>query len=163
MNRRARLLLCGLLLLVSCDDMTSQPKWLDYSPAAGPVAPPPATVAFQDQPAQAPPLDAALMQRGQHEFRIYCTPCHAESGDGNGMIVQRGFPHPPSLLSAQLRQASTQLFYDTITNGHGAMYSYAARVAPRDRWAIAAYVRALQLADNAPVAAVPAAERGALR
>ena len=83
------------------------------------------------KPRHAPPLTLALLQRGQQRFRIYCTPCHSELGDGNGMVVQRGFPHPPSYHIDRLRQAPTQHFYDVITDGHGVMYSFAARVAPR--------------------------------
>jgi mono/diheme cytochrome c family protein len=78
------------------------------------------------------------------------------------MIVQRGFPHPPDLASDKLERAPARLFYDTITHGHGVMYSYAARVPPADRWAIAAYIRALQLSRHAPVASLPAQDRAQL-
>ena len=91
-----------------------------------------------------PPVSEAFLQHGQERYDIYCTPCHGLTGEGNGMIVQRGFPAPPSYHAARLRSASAQYLFDVITNGHGVMYSYANRVAPRDRWAIIAYIRALQ-------------------
>jgi mono/diheme cytochrome c family protein len=77
-------------------------------------------------------------------FGIYCSPCHGYDGYGDGIIVARGFPHPPSFHGARLRAAPAKLFFDTITNGYGVMYSYADRVEPADRWAIVAYIRALQ-------------------
>ena len=92
-----------------------------------------------------------------------CTPCHSELGDGRGMIVQRGFPPPPSYHIERLRQAPVQHFYDVITNGYGAMYSFAERVQPADRWAIAAYIRALQRSQNASVADVPPDQKGVLQ
>ena len=91
----------------------------------------------------------AAASAGQERFRIYCTPCHSELGDGHGMVVQRGFPAPPSYHIARLREAPVQHFYDVITNGYGAMYSFAYRVQPADRWAIAAYIRALQRSQDA--------------
>ena len=113
-----------------------------------------------DAPAPQPKvIDAALLARGHARYEIFCTPCHAESGDGEGMIVQRGFPHPPSFTSARLLHARAQVVYDAITNGHGAMYSYAARVPPADRWAIAAYIRALQLSQSATLADLPEQDR----
>ena len=115
-------------------------------------------------PPAAPPaiIDAALLARGQQRFEIYCTPCHGGAGNGEGMIVQRGFPHPPSFIQGRLRVAAAGVFYDAITNGYGAMYSYADRVAPADRWAIIAYIRALQLSQNADAAALPASDRARL-
>ena len=118
------------------------------------------TVEFRDKPVQAPPVTLALLERGQERFRIYCTPCHSELGDGHGMIVQRGFPPPPSYHIDRLRQAPVQHFYDVITNGYGAMYSFAERVQPADRWAIAAYIRALQRSQNAKLADVPPDQQG---
>ena len=112
--------------------------------------------------AQPKVITAALLARGQARYEIFCTPCHAESGDGEGMIVQRGFPHPPSFTSTKLLRARAQVIYDAITNGHGAMYSYAARVPPADRWAIAAYIRALQQSQNAVVAELPEQDRAHL-
>jgi mono/diheme cytochrome c family protein len=89
------------------------------------------------------------LERGQLHFRIYCSVCHGQLGDGNGMIPQRGLTHPPSFYLPRLRQAPPGHFYDVITNGYGAMYSYNDRVSPADRWRIAGYIRALQLSDPA--------------
>jgi len=159
----AGLLLASLAVLGACDDMSKQPKQKAYSPSAGPAKIPSDTVEYRDKPAPPPPVDLALLQRGQERFRIYCTPCHSELGDGRGMIVQRGFPAPPSYHIERLRQAPVQHFYDVITDGHGAMYSFAERVQPADRWAIAAYIKALQRSQNATVADVPPDRRGALQ
>jgi mono/diheme cytochrome c family protein len=160
---RALLMLAGLLLLVACDDMSDQPKQKAYSPAASPAKVPSGTVEYLEKTVTAPPVTLALLDRGQGRFRIYCTPCHSERGDGHGMVVQRGFPAPPSYHTDRLRQAPVQHFYDVMTNGYGAMYSFANRVQPADRWAIAAYIRALQRSQNATVAQVPDADRGALQ
>jgi mono/diheme cytochrome c family protein len=113
--------------------------------------------------AQPPRIETAMLQRGQEAFNINCTPCHGRSGDGYGRIVERGFPHPPPLYSAALRQAKAQHFYDVITHGHGVMYSYADRVSPADRWAIIAYIRALQRSQRAQVAGLPARDKQALQ
>lgn len=161
--RCAMLLLAVLVVLGGCDDMSTQPRQKAYSPAVGPAKVPSDTVEYQAKPVQAPPVTLALLQRGQERFRIYCTPCHSELGDGRGMIVQRGFPPPPSYHIDRLRQIPIQHFYDVITDGHGAMYSFANRVQPADRWAIAAYIRALQRSRNARLADVPADRRGALQ
>ena len=96
------------------------------------------------------PLTRALLQRGQERFEIYCAPCHDRSGNGDGMIVRRGFPAPPSYHTDRLRNAPDSHFYQVISNGYGVMYPYADRVDPRDRWAIVAYIRALQLSQHAP-------------
>ena len=101
--------------------------------------------------ASAPPAaDLALLQRGQSRYGIYCAPCHSSVGDGDGMIARRGFPHPPSFHQARLRDAPDRHFFDVITQGYGAMPPYADRVTPQDRWAIVAYIRALQLSQDAP-------------
>jgi len=94
-------------------------------------------------------INAAVLDRGRERFNIYCSPCHARTGQGNGMIVQRGFPPPPSFHIDRLREAPVGHFFDVITQGYGIMYSYANRVEPADRWAIAAYIRALQRSYNA--------------
>lgn len=107
-------------------------------------------------------LDKALLDRGQQRFNIYCAPCHSELGDGNGTVVQRGYKRPASYHDPRLRDIGIGYFYDVITNGFGQMPDYAAQVAPADRWAIAAYIRALQLSQAATVDDVPAADRGAL-
>src|SRR5215475_15648931 len=96
-------------------------------------------------------VDGKLFERGQDRYRIFCTPCHGLQGNGEGMIAMRGMKHPPSYHIDRLRQAPNGYFYDVITNGFGAMYSYSERIPPSDRWAIIAYVRALQLSRNARV------------
>ena len=110
-------------------------------------------------PGTGPRYTVAALERGRQEFGIYCAPCHGPAGDGNGYITQRGFPHPPSYHSAQLRTAPDSLFYDVITHGYGIMYPYGDRLAPADRWNVIAYIRALQLAWHAPLADVPAVAR----
>jgi mono/diheme cytochrome c family protein len=157
MTRRAAGMLALILLLVRCDDMTDQDKANAYSRAAGSIREAQDAVPTHEAAANAPPLTLALLERGQQRYRIYCTPCHSELGDGNGIVVQRGFPQPPSYHSDRLRQATTQHFYDVITHGYGAMYSFAGRVAPDDRWAIAAYIRALQLSQHASAADIASA------
>ena len=97
-------------------------------------------------------ITAALVERGHQQFDIFCTPCHGLTGAGDGMIVQRGFPHPPKFTDDRLMKAKAQHFYDVITDGKGAMYSYADRVTSADRWAVAAYIRALQLSQQPVVA-----------
>ena len=106
------------------------------------------------------PVTKDVILRGQDRFNIYCTPCHDRLGNGDGMIVRRGFRHPPSYHIDRLRQAPNGYLYDVITNGFGAMPDYSAQVAPADRWAIVAYIRALQLSQNASINDVPAADRG---
>src|SRR5205085_11750125 len=103
-----------------------------------------------------------LLERGRDRFEIYCAVCHGRTGEGNGMIVQRGFPPPPSFHIDRLRQAPIGHLFDVITQGYGIMYSYAERVEPNDRWAISAYIRALQLSRHATLAQVPANERNRL-
>jgi len=105
------------------------------------------------------PLTLALLDRGQERFDIFCSPCHGRVGNGDGMIVRRGFRPPPSYHIDRLRQAPIGHFFDVMTNGFGAMPSYAAQVPLYDRWAIAAYIRALQLSQHAPLAYLPPAER----
>jgi len=102
------------------------------------------------------PVTQELLERGEGRYKIFCTPCHGLQGDGNGMIAMRGMKHPPSYHEERLRQVPTGYIYDVITNGFGAMYGYSAQITPRDRWAIVAYVRALQLSRNAKVADLPA-------
>ena len=95
------------------------------------------------------PVDDAVLNRGQERFNIYCTPCHDATGSGKGMVVQRGYRPPPSFHDERLRAAAPGHFFDVITSGFGAMPDYRAQIAPRDRWAIVAYIRALQLAQRA--------------
>jgi len=104
------------------------------------------------------PITRADLERGRERFNIYCTPCHDYTGNGNGMIVQRGLTHPPSYNIQRLRDAPVGHFVNVMTNGFGAMYSYGSRITPADRWRIAAYIRALQLSQHAPVQDVPANE-----
>lgn len=102
------------------------------------------------------PVTLQLLRRGQNRYEIYCMPCHSPAGDGDGLVARRGFPHPPSYHSDRLRQAPDRHFFDVISNGYGIMFSYADRVTPPDRWAIVAYIRALQLSQNAQVKGLPA-------
>jgi len=101
------------------------------------------------------PLDQQLLDRGEERYKIFCSPCHGLQGDGNGMIVIRGMKHPPTYHQDRLRQAANGYVYDVITNGFGAMLGYSAQIPPRDRWAIIAYLRALQLSRNVKVADLP--------
>jgi mono/diheme cytochrome c family protein len=165
----SRILLClAMLPLCGCQDhsMTQQNRYVTYGPAGLFVddteaqAPPAGTVAqgdheWADAVSTPPAVDAALLQRGRERYDIFCSPCHGLSGNGDGMIVRRGFPAPPSYHTARLRAAPARHFFDVISNGYGVMYSYAARIEPRDRWAIVAYVRALQQSQNARLADFP--------
>jgi hypothetical protein len=108
-------------------------------------------------------VDAGVMARGQERFNIYCAPCHGRTGQGDGMIVRRGYRRPPSMHQDRLRNAPAGHFFDVITNGFGAMPDYAAQVRAEDRWAIVAYVRALQLSEHATLADVPVSERDKIR
>jgi mono/diheme cytochrome c family protein len=147
--------------LAACDQMSRQPRYDSYEPSSlfadgkSLQAPPEGTVA-RDDPAltvalqQRPPMSRALIDRGHQRYDIYCSPCHDFSGYGHGTVPARGFPQPPSFHIARLRDAPSSYFVDVMTHGHGVMYSYADRVRPADRWAIAAYIRALQLSQNAP-------------
>jgi mono/diheme cytochrome c family protein len=107
-------------------------------------------------------VTADVMARGQERYNVFCSPCHGRTGVGNGMIVQRGFRQPPSYHEQRLREAPAGYFFDVMTNGFGAMQDYAAQVPVADRWAIAAYIRALQLSHSATVADVPADRRADL-
>jgi len=158
-----RVVVALALLLAGCDDMSHQAKKNAYADASvAPAAQPVGTVKFEEHAAPPPPVTLALLERGRDEFHAFCTPCHSELGDGHGMVVQRGFSPPPSYHSDRLRDAATQHFYDVITQGYGAMYSFAQRVRPADRWAIAAYIRALQLSQDTRVADLTPDERKAL-
>src|SRR5262249_5765812 len=153
-------------------NMDVQPRYSEYSKA--PLfresvlrLPPANTVARDDLEREKvastkPALSAELLSRGRERFGIFCSPCHGAGGDGTGIIVQRGMPRPTSYHDDRLRAADDQYLFDVITNGHGAMYSYAARVPPGDRWAIVAYIRALQLSRHASLDDVPVDERARL-
>jgi mono/diheme cytochrome c family protein len=109
------------------------------------------------------PITAEYLERGRERFNIYCSPCHDQTGSGHGMIVERGFPAPPSYHMDRLRQAPVGHFFEVMTKGQGTMSSYAARVSIEDRWKIAAYIRALQLSQHAPEAELPAEDRARLQ
>jgi cytochrome c553 len=105
------------------------------------------------------PVTLDMLRRGRERYDIYCSPCHSKTGDGRGMIVQRGLKQPESFHSQRLREMAVGHFFDATTNGFGAMYSYAERVSPADRWAIAAYIRALQLSQGANLRELPAQDQ----
>lgn len=172
MNRWLTIVVLGGLLAGCDQNMDEQPRYSEYARAPlfrGSVLrrPPENTVARDDLEREKasitkPVLSAELLARGRERFGIFCSPCHGAGGDGTGMIVQRGMPRPTSYHDDRLRTAEDRYFFDVITNGHGAMYSYAARVPPADRWAIVAYIRALQLSRQASLDDVPADERARL-
>lgn len=155
------------LALTGCGlSMTEQRKLKTYAPttlwpdgsSARPL--PDNTVAQGDVGRAAaattpPPVTDALLARGRERFDIFCSPCHGLAGDGDGVIVAHGFPQPPSYHLDRLLAAPVQHFYDVMTKGYGVMFSYADRLDPHDRWAVAAYIRALQLSRRATVAQVP--------
>jgi mono/diheme cytochrome c family protein len=101
------------------------------------------------------PVDEKVLDRGEQRYNIYCTPCHDRTGSGNGMVVQRGYRQPPSFHIERLRTVGVGHFFDVMTNGFGAMPDYRVQISPRDRWNIAAYIRALQLSQHAAAADVP--------
>lgn len=140
----------GLSILAACDDMVVQPKQTTYTPQVGPGATPADTVPFESSAPHAPPLTLELIAHGRERYHVFCAPCHSELGDGRGMIVQRGFPAPPSFHTETARAFAPQQIYDAISNGYGVMYSFADRITPEDRWAIVAYVRALERSQDAP-------------
>ena len=172
----ATMLLCGCRL-----DMHVQPKYLPYEPTTffddgrSERPPVPGTVARGHlhldellytgkengvESNRFPfPMTHEDLERGRQRYNIYCTPCHDYTGSGHGIIVQRGFPPPPSYHIDRIRQAPVGHYFDVITNGDGSMYSYASRIEPEDRWRIAAYIRVLQLSQHASLQDVPEAER----
>jgi mono/diheme cytochrome c family protein len=105
------------------------------------------------------PIAKADIERGQTRFNIYCTPCHGRVGDGNGMVVLRGFRQAATFYSDKLERAPVGHYFDAITNGFGAMPSYASRILPDDRWRVIAYIRALQLSESASINDVPSDQR----
>lgn len=164
----AALVIAGLALS-ACDlSMTQQRKFTTYAPSSlwpdGTSARAlPDNVVAQGDVARAaaakapPPVTDALLVRGRERFGIFCAPCHGAAGDGDGIIVAHGFPAPPSYHIDRLLAAPAQHFFDVVTRGYGVMFAYADRVDVEDRWAIAAYIRALQLSRRATVAEVPEA------
>lgn len=125
------------------------PRWHESNPTTRPSH-------MTGYPTQ---VTMSTLQRGQAQYNIFCAVCHGATGHGDGMIVRRGFTRPPSFHIQRLRDAPPSHVYDVITNGFGAMYSYNDRVAPEDRWAIAAYIRALQLSQHAQLSDLPEEER----
>jgi mono/diheme cytochrome c family protein len=115
---------------------------------------------FGDMPGDYVPFPVTddVLSRGRERFNIYCAPCHSRVGDGNGIIPQRGYRHPPSYHIERLRKAPLGYFFDVMTNGFGAMPDYSSQIPPRDRWCIVVYIRALQLSQNATTADVPAGQ-----
>ena len=107
-------------------------------------------------------VDRPLLERGRQRYDIFCSPCHDRTGTGDGMVVRRGYRPPPSFHIARLRDAPVGHLFDVITNGFGAMPDYSSQIDVPDRWAIVAYVRALQLSENAPIGSLPADERARL-
>jgi mono/diheme cytochrome c family protein len=155
MRPRLALLLAAAVAGCSDQSMTRQRRYAANAPApifangAAAQQPPTGAIAQEDDAAvrertNPPAVDVALMSRGRERYGIFCAPCHGYGGEGDGAVVRRGFPHPPSYFSASLMHAPADLIFDVITNGYGIMYGYGARVPPHDRWAIVAYVRALQ-------------------
>jgi len=168
--RRIAPAVCLVLLLGGCGlSMTDQRKYKTYAPSEfwadgasarplpeGVVAQGDLTLAAVE--AMPPEPSPALLARGRERFDIYCAPCHGLAGDADGVIVAHGFPKPPSYHIDRLLAAPAQHLYDVISKGYGAMYSYSDRVDPHDRWAIVAYIRALQFSRRATVAEVPDAK-----
>jgi mono/diheme cytochrome c family protein len=171
--RKLLLALIFAVTLAACDQMSQQPRYDSYEPSSlfpdgkSLQAPPEGTVA-RDDPAwtmalrQRPAMSRALIDRGHQRYDIYCSPCHDFSGYGHGTVPARGFPQPPSLHIPRLRDAPSSYLVDVMTHGHGVMYSYADRVRPADRWAIAAYIRALQLSQDAPEAGLSREDKAKL-
>lgn len=173
MRRAAACIIACALAGCTRSDMDTQPKYHEYEPGKlfrnGQVlqAPVPGTVARGDldrakAATEKPAVTAELLARGQDRYNVFCTPCHDRAGTGLGIVVQRGFPKPPSFDDERLRKADDQHLYDAITNGYGVMYAHGDRVGPRDRWAIVAYIRALQLSRRAALTDVPEQERARL-
>ncbi|HSV00087.1 MAG TPA: cytochrome c [Roseiarcus sp.] len=162
-------LIAVVLGLAGCSDqsMTKQPRYGPNGPArvfanGSAAQTPPAGAMSQEAEAYArdaatpPPVDLALLRHGRERFDIFCSPCHGFDGQGNGAVVRRGFPRPPSYSSPALMAAAPRKLFDTITNGYGVMYPYGSRIPPKDRWAIVTYIRALQQSRSVTIAQAPA-------
>ena len=109
------------------------------------------------------PVNRELLEHGRQQYDIFCSPCHSRVGDGQGMIVKRGMKGPVSFHEQRFLNYPPGYFFDVITNGRGAMYPYGYRIPPKDRWAIIAYIRALQLSQNATVNDVPPDKRAQMK
>lgn len=140
------------------DDGRSERPLIENTVARGSIVDDALLVA-KDSNAFPLPLTPELLERGHERYGIFCTPCHGIQGDGNGMVSMRGMKHPPTYHQPRLRQVPNGYIYDVITNGFGSMLGYSAQIPPADRWAIIAYVRALQLSRNAPISELPPALR----
>ena len=161
--RRMACLIFALLPMAGCErgmhQMYDQPRYERggeaplFADGVASRTPPAGTVPASGTTSMPPPptLTEALLERGRDRYTIYCTPCHGTGGDGDGMVVRRGFPRPPSYHEQRLRDTDDRHFYEVITRGWGVMYPYADRIAPADRQAIVAYIRVLQFSRHAPV------------
>ena len=188
MNRKSGLLLaaCCLLVVAGCrQDMHNQPKYrplrattffTDGSSARPLVEGTVARGTLQEDEAfftgkvgnvlvtEMPfPVDETVLGRGEQRYNIFCTPCHDATGGGKGMIVQRGYRQPTSFHIDRLRLAAPGHFFDVMTNGLGAMPDYRGQISPRDRWAIVAYIKALQLSQHTPASEIPGGDPTKLR
>jgi Cytochrome C oxidase, cbb3-type, subunit III len=186
-RRAGRLAICATLLLGGCRlDMHVQPRYNPYDPSeffadGRSERPPVAGTVARSEIVGGPeevvstgmrdnreidafpfPVTRVVLDRGRERYNIFCAPCHGWTGDGDGIIVQRGFRPPPSYHIDRLRQAPVGHFFSVISSGFGAMYPYGYRILPRDRWAIIAYIRALQLSRQATIDDVPQVERSKL-
>jgi hypothetical protein len=164
--------LCISMVAGCRQDMADQPKYLPLDPSTffadgrserpleahtvprGAIADDPLIIS-KDSNNFPLPVNMQLLERGQDRYKIFCTPCHGLQGDGNGMVVMRGMKRPPSYHIDRLRNAPVGYFFDVVTNGFGVMPSYSSQIPVRDRWAIIAYIRALQLSRNAKVTELP--------
>jgi mono/diheme cytochrome c family protein len=165
--------LCLAALLASCDDMSRQAKFKAghsaplFASGRADNGPPPGTVAVGQLANEAlltqrPPMSRELLDRGEQRYRIYCTPCHGVGGQGDGLVVGRGFSKPPALDSEGSRALTDQQLLTLIAEGRGQMAGFAMQLPAPDRWAVVAHIRALQLSQHAPVAQLPTALRDQL-
>jgi mono/diheme cytochrome c family protein len=160
------ILLCVVVAGCTRSNMDSQPKYHEYEKSGlfpdGRVlqAPPAGTVrrdesTWAEEAKNKPTLTPQLFAKGREKFDVFCAPCHDRVGTGRGIVVERGMPQPPSLHDPRLLIADDQHLYDVITNGYGSMFAHSDRIRPRDRWAIVAYIRALQLSQHAALSDLP--------
>ncbi len=163
MNRAAAALVSALLLLAGCDAAPPEDTTITATRARMEpyVAVPPGTVprgtseALRQLAGPGPPITRQLLIAGRDRYDAFCSPCHGRAGYGDGVVVQRGFPAPPSFHTSQQRALTRSSIVKVITNGIGSMFPFAERVPPQDRWSIASYVKALQLSQSAPIDMLP--------